>query len=357
MKHILALLLPLALLFLSCTIADNPVESDPVDDRIIFRVEGEYLNPATNAGANQTPQSAPKFEVQLATLPKEIKSINVQTARAAGHRVDIIFNDLRIFDWLGEKKLNYEIVDITFEEKVDAKWVTFTEFNNSRIRKLNHLGIVLAVDASNSLGNDFNEVKRDAKEFVNLVWQNTVDSARVGVVGFSTAIKSLKIDMRNLAGDSIKRKIDEFIDTELQPGEYTALYDGMLAGIDMLADPLLKVDAKALVTFTDGRDNYSSRTQSADTVAAYLQRHQIPNFTIGYKGKGELDQALLQRLAQASSGVFRLAEDKTKLQAIFHEIAVSVTDVYTVTYSRNDQIIDANTPRVIRMNIWARKKI
>ncbi|MCG3118915.1 MAG: hypothetical protein ALAOOOJD_01204 [bacterium] len=356
-KRAVGLLPIIALCMLSCTINDNPVDSDPTNDKVVFRIEGKYTNPATNAGALPIPQSEPKFEIEQATLPKEIKSITVQTARAAGHRIDLIFNDLRIFDWAGEKKINYEITDVSFEEKVEGKWVAFTEFSPTPVQKINHVGIVLVLDASNSLGNDFNEVKVDAKEFVNLIFQNTDDSAQLGVVGFSTSLNRLPIDIHNTDKDSVQRRINAFIDKELQQDEFTALYDGMLAGLDMLTDPLLKVDAKALVTFTDGRDNYSSRTTSADTVAAYLKKHQIPGFTIGYKGRGELDQEILQRLAQASQGVFRLAEDKAKLKAIFHEFAVSVTDVYTVTYWRNDQIIETNEPRLIRLNIGARKKI
>jgi len=356
---LLAPLLAQAAFFLSCNIS-NPTGSDEQktpDDQIVFRIEGQYTNPAVNSNAAQTLPTDPKFAIELNALPKEIKSVTVRAVRQAGHQIDIVFSDLRIFDWVGDKKINYEITGLSFEEKVEGKWVTFTEFGYTRARKLNNLGIVLVLDASNSLGSDFNEVKLDAKDFVNLVFQNTVDSARVGIVAFSTTINSMKIDLNSAGIESTKQKIFEFIDKDIKQDEFTALYDGMLAGIDMLVDPVLKVDAKALVTFTDGRDNYSFRTNTADTVAARLKKNQIPSFTIGYKGRGELDPELLQRLAQASQGVFRLAEDKAKLKTIFHEIAVSVTDVYTVTYSRNDQVIGANEPRPIRLNIFARKKV
>jgi Mg-chelatase subunit ChlD len=353
---LLAPLLAPAAFFLSCNIS-NPTDSEPADSQNVFRIEGKYTNSAANANAAQTSPTDPKFAIELNTLPKEIKSVTVRAVRQAGHQIDIVFSDLRIFDWVGDKKINYEITALSFEEKVEGKWVSFTEFKHSQARKINNLGIVLVLDASNSLGSDFTEVKLDAKDFVNLVFQNTVDSARVGVVAFSTTINSMKIDLNGTGTESMKQKIFEFIDKDIKQDEFTALYDGMLAGIDMLADPLLKVDAKALVTFTDGRDNYSFRTNTADTVAARLKKNQIPSFTIGYKGRGELDAALLQRLAQASQGVFRLAEDKAKLKTIFHEIAVSVTDVYTVTYSRNDQVISASEPRPIRLNIFVRKKV
>jgi Mg-chelatase subunit ChlD len=359
MKRTTKLLTPLlapAAFFLSCNIS-NPTDSEPADSQNVFRIEGKYTNSAVNANATQASLSDPKFALELNALPQEIKSVAVRAVRQAGHQIDIVFSDLRIFDWAGDKKINYEITGLSFEEKVEGKWVSFTEFKHSQARKINNLGIVLVLDASNSLGNDFNEVKLDAKEFVNLLFQNTVDSARVGIVAFSTTINSMKIDLNGAGTEAMKQKIFEFIDKDIKQGEFTALYDGMLAGIDMLTDPLLKVDAKALVTFTDGRDNYSFRTNTADTVAARLKKNQIPSFTIGYKGRGELDADLLQRLAQASQGVFRLAEDKAKLKTIFHEIAVSVTDVYTVTYSRNDQVISANEPRPIRLNIFVRKKV
>jgi hypothetical protein len=321
---------------IGCGLPYNPVDSTPSATKE-FHLIGEYTNAA----------GIPNFAVIANESDQEIKYAQ-SLAKPAGRIVEITFENLRIID---AQANNYEITKVWCEEFVDGQWVSFTEFNCRLELNPKKLGVVLVLDASNSLGNDFKNVQENAREFVNIVFQNTKDSARIGVVSFATDVDSMNIVAGNISADSAKHKITAFID-KIRQGEFTKLYDGMITGVNMLAP--LKMDAKALVAFTDGRDNYSRRDHTADTVVARLKRAGIVSFAIGYEGKGELDPAILTRLAV--NGSYKSAKSAEALKSIFREFAVTVTDFYRATYSRNDQIIDLENPRRIRLNITARKK-
>jgi len=326
--------------FFGCAFPNNPVDNAPENPTTkAFHLVGQYTNAA----------GASSFEVIAAESAAEIKFAQSFAKPAGGKIVEITFENLRVID---AQAHNYAITAVAFEEFVDGRWISFTEFGSRITPNLKKLGVVLVLDASNSLGNDFKNVKDNAKEFVNIVYQNTADSARLGVVSFATQVDSMNIAANNISADSAKSKIAAFID-QIRPGEFTKLYDGMLAGINMLSS--LQVEAKALVTFTDGRDNYSRPAHTADTVVARLKRAGIVSFTIGYEGQGELDPTLLTRLAL--NGSYKSAKSAEALKNIFREFAVTVTDFYQVTYSRNDQIIEKEKPRRIRLTVTARRKV
>jgi Mg-chelatase subunit ChlD len=320
-----------------CNFPSDPAPAAPATTKE-FHIVGQYANA----------EGIPRFEVIAAESDQEIKFAQALAKPAVGKNVEIRLENLRIID---EQANNYEITAIAFKEWVDEQWIAFTEFDSRFTRNLKKLGVVLVLDASNSLGDDFKNVKANAKEFVNLVYQNALDAALIGAVSFATHIDSLTIDMNPISGDSAKSTIIAFID-KIAPGEFTKLYDGMLTGINLLAP--LNVDAKALVTFTDGRDNYSRPHHTADTVVARLKHAGIASFTIGYEGKGELDPAVLQRLAL--NGSYKSAKSAEALSSIFREFAFTVTDFYQISYWRNDQIIESDKPRRIRLSITARRK-
>jgi len=140
-----------------------------------------------------------------------------------------------------------------------------------------------------------------------------------------------------------------FIDS-LHQGQFTALYDGRLFGIGMLANPNLDIEGKAIVTFTDGTDNYS--IVPSDSVTAQLKRYNIKSYTIGLRGKGNLDETMLRDLSV--SGAYEFANSPKGLQNIFNKFSNSVSDVYNITYTRNRQAI--TTDRKIRFEISTKKK-
>jgi hypothetical protein len=332
-KYIVSLFLFAVCIFAGCSESSHPIQT-PENNKIIFRVFGEYTN--TNG-------TTPSFLIDTDSTSSTITFANV-TAMQQGSFVHLLLQNLSVSD----SHWNYAIQTVRTDEFVNNKWITDAEFNSS-FQKLTKIAVVLVLDVSNSLGTDFTNVKKYAKEFAKIVSQNSFDSATnmpkavFGVVGFSDSIfqRSLLPPNNPLIG--------KFIDS-LHQGQFTAMFDAMAQGIEMLADSSLIVDSKALITFTDGTDNFSVTT--SDSILARLVKHRIKSYTIGLRGKGNLDEEILKSLAV--KGAYDFANSSSDLQGVFKKFSNSVSDVYDVIYTRNNQIIPA--ARKMRFNITAKKK-
>ncbi|MDP8219979.1 MAG: vWA domain-containing protein, partial [Candidatus Stygibacter frigidus] len=240
--------------------------------------------------------------------------------------ITLTMNNLSIYE--GDE--NYHIDDMEVEEKVSDEWIWYPEFEVG-FDNLTTLGVVLVLDVSNSLGDDFDDVLAYAVEFVQVVVENSKD-VQIGVVSFSNTLQFIE------PGADIS-EIEDFISNQ-QMGVYTKLYDAIEMGIDLLSD--LEVDGKALVTFTDGRDNYSVLTP--DELEVNLNDAGIRSYTMGLEGNGGVDEMVLDELAV--NGQYRLTSSKSDLRKIFQFFAESVSNVYQISYRRSSQVI-AN-PRQIR---------
>lgn len=231
---------------------------------------------------------------------------------------------------------NYSINTLIVEERRKSDdWVEDTEFLVSPPEKLTRVAVVLVLDVSESLGNKFNEIKDMAKDFTSNVFCNSL-SARVGVVAFAT-----NISVREISTDSAI--VNTFIDST-GSGRFTALYDAMLVGIDMLkAIPPGQVDEWALVTFTDGINNYGT----ADSSMVKEAFGNIKSYVMGFQGEGNhIDEEVLEYLAD--EGAFRIAYSLEDLQMIFNTFANAITEIYRIYYLRNDQIVTREDSLFIR---------
>jgi hypothetical protein len=279
---------------------------------------------------------SPGFSVDKFASSPAITCNGSFAGTGALHRINLYVRNVSIYDG----KENYEIIQTEVQEEVEKEWISFTEFENSVSPVKGNIGVVLALDASTSLGDDFAEVKNSANAFIATVLAGTDYDAKIGVVSFSDSVRSSPIG----AG---AEELTKFIN-EMRQGQYTALYDGMLRGIDMLAS-LPDSVAKALVTFTDGRDNYSVNTSGE--VIGKLEEQRIKSFTVGFLGKGELDEDILTRLAH--NGIYQAVQNEATLQKVFGSFSKSVTRAYNVTYTRNDQRV---LTRRIRLTFHCRAK-
>lgn len=273
------LLLLVAFCFLGgCSESSHPIQP-PTNNKIVFRVQGEYSN---SSG------TSPSFLLDTDSTASTITFANV-TASQQGSFVHLLLQNLSVSD----SHWNYAIQSVRTDEYINNKWITDAEFTSS-FQKLTKIAVVLVLDVSNSLGGDFTNVKKYAKEFAKIVSQNSMDTATnmpkavFGVVGFSDSIFQRSLLPPN---DPL---IGKFIDS-LHQGQFTAMFDAMAQGITMLADSNLIVDSKALITFTDGTDNFSVTT--SDSILARLKKYNIKSYTIGLRGKGNLDEEILKSLA------------------------------------------------------------
>ncbi|MCF7919439.1 MAG: VWA domain-containing protein [Candidatus Cloacimonetes bacterium] len=296
-----------------------------------------YLGSCSESGANDLEfylygnytnidGSNPDFEIATNLTDGEIFFDGIVEYGGTPPTVELIMNNLSIFS----QQENYYIDDIEVEEQVNGEWVWYPEFE-VEFGNLTQLGVILVLDVSSSLGNDFDDVLEYAVEFVEIVIENAPE-ARIGVVSFATNIDVLT-PTNNIY------EVESYI-YGLVMEDYTRMYDAMAIGIDNLT--ALEVDGRALVTFTDGWDNLSVTTPVE--LVSDLTEFGIRSYTMGLKGEGGVNEAVLEELSV--NGNYRLTSSKNDLRKIFQFFAESVSNVYQVIYRRNSQII--TNPRQIR---------
>jgi hypothetical protein len=134
----------------------------------------------------------------------------------------------------------------------------------------------------------------------------------------------------------------------------------MNAGIDILQSS--QADGKAILTFTDGTDNNSDPQFTPEYLFNKLTNDTINagnvlinSFTIGLEGNGGVDRPVLENLA-ANGGVARFPQNISELELIFEKFSESISNVYNLTYIRNQQIIPESNPARLRFVFKASPK-
>jgi Ca-activated chloride channel homolog len=327
-----ALLLLLgAMLFLGAC-KKGPI--DPYHRQLIFF--GEYSKPA----------ATPSFQVDMSTLPRQIQIPANQTpisGNCPAGRVCMSITNVRLKDELGIYDISAATDVVTQEKRSDGTWEQDVE-NKLTLNKTQSLDIVLVLDYSSSLGNDITKVKEYATTFINYIKTNN-PGAKVGVVTFSNAVQSLSLTSNYTTATS-------FIATQPSGADETRLYEAMDKGISLFQGSA--AEGKAIVTFTDGKNNSWSNTvfQNYDQVKTKLSTpignpaSLVTSYTIGLNGKqGGVDASALNALAM-NGGTSDVAPDTEELSKIFKKFASSVSAVYTMTYNRNSSVI--STPIKLR---------
>ncbi|MEO9802029.1 MAG: VWA domain-containing protein [Reichenbachiella sp.] len=260
----------------------------------------------------------------------------------------MFFNDLRIIERDDENQTVYSIDSLRAEEfsTLENKFVKDVEFN-LLLNQITSIDAVLVLDISNSLGNDFATVKDYAKSFVSFITQQTQDPL-VGVVGFASNVYTNQLS-NNLAGTN------QFIDG-LNQEQFTKLYDGIDEGITLLNNSN-HGDSKIIITFTDGRDNFSNiatlgsvvdRLENSDT-------KPIPSFTIGLDGNNSVNRVALDSLA-GNAGDSNYPTNVQELSDTFDKFQKAVVNVYQLRYTRSSQPILEVDKQSFRFRIFASPK-
>jgi Mg-chelatase subunit ChlD len=206
----------------------------------------------------------------------------------------------------------------------------------------------MVLDASASLGDEFSTIKNYAKNFADNIF-NAIPGAKIGIVDFSDA-------QHVLMPTSDRNDILEHIDN-MQQGNFTMLYEAMNTGIDILQAS--EADARAILTFTDGTDNISNPTYTPAFLHNKLTNstngNQINSFTIGLEGNGGVDRVILEDLA-ANGGVAEFPKNVAQLQGVFQKFSQSISNVYNLTYIRNQQVVNVGKPLKLKFVINASPK-
>lgn len=179
------------------------------------------------------------------------------------------------------------------------------------------LTAALVVDTSGSMGGDPISQLRAAA--AGLIDDLTGQDIAVGLIEFADEVTTLS-DPTTDAG-SILAAVDE-----LEADGQTALYDGVVAGVQLLK---ATEGIGSLVVFADGDDNASGADLEA-AIAAALDA-EVPVTVVALES-AEFDPAGIQSLAEQTGGQFVTASDASQFTAIFAEVAEDVASQYTVEY-------------------------
>lgn len=177
-------------------------------------------------------------------------------------------------------KLNY-----WYRAKEDSRWYIESEVQQGVpiYEETKQMEIMLVLDCSSSIDEDFDDVKSSAINFINQLYEKTNGNVRVGVIGFSTIERTQTISPRKLDNSNKNDIISQIRGFRMANG--TALYYSMNKAIDMMQkdvrDNILQDEYNGayLIAFTDGIDNISvddaNDILDADAFYTFLQKRTV----------------------------------------------------------------------------------
>lgn len=329
-------LLSLALVFIfsACGNDDEPVTNTKEFDLFI-----DFWNPTG---------TDPQIVFDEQNSQEEIKidfSETFEGQATPSNTVNVVIDNVRIVD---NNNKNYEInqIDAAYYVEASDLWRSDNEFIMD-YSYVENLSVVLVLDASSSLGENFIKVQEFAKEFVAQIFE-TSNTAKIGIVAFSDEISKLPLT-------SDQSEIYTFINNVKQ-GQFTKLYNAMSDGYDMLSE--ITAEGKVLVSFTDGVDNHSNtQTYSFENMEEKIvtNNQEINSFIIGLGSESEIATEELERLV-ANGGTASFPTTINALETVFEDVSKSVSNVYNLSYERSQQVISKDNAVKLRFRITATKK-
>jgi VWFA-related protein len=185
-----------------------------------------------------------------------------------------------------------------------------------------NLAVMVAIDKSGSMsGKPMKDCKKAASYFVNLL---SADDS-ICVVAFDDQIRvvhPLDLDKQN-ALEAISK---------LKAGRDTALFDATHKCLELLQP---SQDKKAVVVFTDGRNDLRGKSQAQHKVIKDVvekaKENSIPIYTLAYGSN--IDTTALFEMAQVSGGKYRIPKSDADLQDLYNELSHKPVSNYQVLYS------------------------
>lgn len=237
------------------------------------------------------------------------------------------------------------------------KWQIDSETKDGQLGSSTNkvMTIMLVLDCSTSLGNDFDKLKVYAEQFITTIYNKSSNgNVRLGIVGFNTMTytKNTVYPITELTSNSYT-EMKSFI-RRLTIDKQTAMYYAMHTATDMMESYVngiylpdnVEYDGSYIVTFTDGYDNNSRDPKigvPADgilnpyykyvkekCITKKLKGKPIESFVIAVEGNDVGSNAskfeeVLCGLSTDNSH-FKLAKNFNELQYMFEDIANNLID-------------------------------
>ena len=257
----------------------------------------------------------------------------------------VVIDNFRIVDNLSN---NYNIEKITaYEFRKDInEWKNDTEFTMD-FSQSEDISVVMVLDRSKSLGSDFETIKTYASDFVEKVFTDR-KTVKMGIVDFADQVNSTPLTDK-------KETLKSYI-SGLKAGDFTNLYSAIDTGIEMLQSS--KSQSRVLIVFTDGTDNMAPVGVNVDylvnKIKADKNSYKINSFAIGFQGNGGVDENVLNKLV-SNGGIANYPRDVKSLKEVFEKFSKVISNVYNLTYLRNQQVIARTNPAKLKFVISTKK--
>lgn len=189
--------------------------------------------------------------------------------------------------------------------------------------RLEQVNTVLVLDHSGSMKPPASDTDTTPKiEALHLAAERYVDSmssvGRCSVVPFSTVVERPWPFMDKSQAGTLKGMI-----RKLQPYGETALIDATYEAVNVLEADRPR-GRRAVIAMTDGIDN-SSRRRVAELVERAREAN-IPLYMLGFGRDGEIDDATMRQMAEATGGKYYHAKNKDALVEIFENLSIQLHD-------------------------------
>jgi Ca-activated chloride channel family protein len=236
----------------------------------------------------------------------------------------------------------------------------FTVLDNGRRVPIEHFSnedtpvtIGLILDASGSMRAKLGEVVAAALAFA----KSSNPEDELFAIRFNDDVRDAVTDRQFLLASDLGAL--ESAVSAMRPDGRTALYDGLMAGLDHLA--LGSRARKVLVVISDGGDNASEAT--LDRVLKRARDSNAAIYTIGIYDEDDLDRnpRVLKSLAQTTGGERFLPRSAGDLLRACERIARGIRSGYTIGYVPPDRdgayhrvrvLVNPSPPR--RLNVRTR---
>lgn len=320
MRYFVLVLLFCALLLPSCVEdADTPSGANTIGETFFL-----YFDYKNETGID------PTVDLKLDSSSTEIQldvSQDISFEFVGSFLIDILFRNIRVET---DDKV-YQILDVYTEVLHEGKWERDQDFI-TQFSPIPELDIVLVLDASNSLETGIEVIKEISKGFITNV-KRLAPSARLGLVSFATSINTQELTVN---GEILHNFIDEI---ELE--QFTKLYEGMDTGISLL-ESVSENSLQAIITLTDGRDNFSDIAFTPESILGKLvasdgKGSPPQSFMIGYETSTSLNRTILDTLAV--NGLVRYPTSLAELRSVFNLYARVLSANFQITYQKNNQVI------------------
>lgn len=223
------------------------------------------------------------------------------------------------------------------------------------LAKFNPVYVSMVVDHSGSMEEDHAQlydkegkplftIDKDDNMVVPDTYTSPIDNAKAAIKEFTSSFDAKK-DFISITGfgstvdkpltlTQDEKTINAYVDA-MQPVGKTALYDGVIAGIEQLK----KINGiKVLVVLTDGEDN-----RSKSSLEDVISKAESANTQIFVIGLGDVNKSNLEQIANSTNGEFFYTNSSSSLDYIYGKISKMVQATYSISYITSNTDVNTKT--------------